>query len=92
VTAHGQAPRSLDEQHTDVTITARSRVQNAAGHHGVATRLEHQGSADPVKFPHEVLAPFSHAAANEVRPTFRYQSHRVATGVGIDANEFLSRG
>jgi hypothetical protein len=36
-----------------------------------------------------MLAPFSHALTIELRPALRHDTHGIATGVGIDANELV---
>ena len=63
VPAHGQAARGLDEQNPDVAVIATGRVEDAARHHRVAARLEHQRGSNPVVLGHEVLLSIEHAVA-----------------------------
>ena len=60
VTAHRQAAADLDEQHAEVAIGARGRVEDRTRHDVVAARLEHQGVADPIVLGQEDLALLGH--------------------------------
>ena len=48
VAAHRQAAAGLDEEERGVGVVAHRLVEDRAGHHVVAARLEHQAGADPV--------------------------------------------
>jgi hypothetical protein len=87
VAAHGEAAGGFDEQEGDVAIRPRRRIQDGAGHHVVAARLEAQRPADPVEFRHEMRPLLHHIGADQVRPTAGHQPHRIAAGMAIDAEE-----
>ena len=70
---------------------ARRRIEDRAGHHVVAARLEHQPFADPVIFGEEVRALLDHGRAVEGGAAAGDQPHRIAAGVAVDAEETVAR-
>ena len=67
------------------------RVEDTAGHHVVAARLEHQAGADPVVMLQEMLR----AARSSVAPAKRRRAagddaHGIAAGVGVDAEKGMA--
>src|SRR5262249_41644895 len=63
VPAHGQTAARLNEQNADISIWTRGRIEEAAGHHVVSTRLEAKPSADPIVTREEILALCAHGRA-----------------------------
>src|SRR5215475_12053941 len=53
--AHRQAAARLDEEDADIAIRARGGSEDAARHHVVAARLEHEPGTDPVVVGEEML-------------------------------------
>jgi len=53
----------------------------------VATRLKHQGMANPIVFAQEMLAFFAHGVAHEIGSSACYESDGVAACVGVNAEE-----
>src|SRR5450631_1495659 len=62
-------------------------VKDAAAHHVMAPRLEHQPLPYPVVLLQEMLPLFTHVPARQHRTATRYQSHRVAAGMRIYAKK-----
>ena len=85
--AHRQAARGLDEQHGDVAIRPRRRIEDRARHHVVPTRLEHQPGADPVELAQEMRPLLQHGRAVEARAAARDEADRIAAGMAVDAGE-----
>ena len=63
----------------------QGRVDNASAHHIVPTGLEHQPFSDPVKFPKKMLSSFAHGSTRQHRTSLFYNTHRITTGMGINA-------
>ena len=87
VAAHRQAAADLDEQHAEVAIWARGRVEDRTRHDVVAPRLEHQSVADPIVLGQEDLALLGHRDVWQDRAAARDDPDRVAAGVSVDAEE-----
>jgi hypothetical protein len=87
VSTHGQAAGHFNEQHTEIAIVTRGRIEDRAGHDIVAARFEHQRLTHPVVITQEKLAFFSHADIGQDRRTARDDTDRVAACMGIDTNE-----
>jgi hypothetical protein len=92
VTAHGQAAAGLDEQDAAVRVGACGWIKKPAAHHVVPARLEAQAGADPVETFHEVETALGHGCAMQQWRAAGHQSHRVAGGVAIDAEERGTHG
>ena len=87
VSAHGKAATRLDKQYADVRIIPRWRIQNAAAHHIMTPRLEHEAGANPIEFTEKMLTPFAHVRTVQSRSATRDYANGVAAGVGVDAEE-----
>jgi hypothetical protein len=48
--AHRQTSAGLDKKDGDIILRVMRRIKDAAAHHIMAARLEHQPLADPVVF------------------------------------------
>src|SRR5204863_5776185 len=68
-----------------VAIVAQRRVDEGPRHDIMATRLEHQGMADPVEAGEEIEAPLAHGGALENGRAAGDEAHRIAAGVAVDA-------
>ena len=87
VAAHRQAAAGLDEDQRRIGVVAQRLVEDGAGHDVVAARLEHQAGADPVVVGEEMLALLAHGGATKRRAAAGHHAHRIAGGMGIDAEE-----
>jgi hypothetical protein len=87
VAAHRQAAAGFDEDDAGVAIVASRGVEDAARHHVVAARLEHEPRADPVIVAHETLPPLAGIGGGQHRPAASDHPDRVAAGMGVDAEE-----
>ena len=89
--AHRQAAGGLDEEDRRVGIFGERRIEEAARHHVMTARLEHQPGADPVIFCEKVLAALQHGRAGKRRnATAAYDSDRIPACVSVDAEECMS--
>src|SRR5690606_17148709 len=83
VSAHGKATACFDEQHSHIILRIMRRIQHASAHQVVPARLEHQSRANPVIFPKEVLALFTHGLSLQGRSSRPDEAERITAGMRI---------
>ncbi len=87
--AHRQTATGLYKKDGHIILRVMRRIKDAAAHHIVATRLEHQPLTDPVECGQEMLSFLAHVLSFQHGAATGNESHRVTTGMGVDTKKGL---